>query len=82
MVHVICRPRDVSDVRDLLDSVLERASYPVRSVETLSDSDEQVELAAILVPSTAESDELDAAVAELEESALVLSSTWTLETTS
>ncbi|MCQ8277292.1 MgtC/SapB family protein [Acetobacteraceae bacterium KSS8] len=81
-VHVICRPRDVSEVRDLLDSVLERASYPVRSVETLSDSDEQVELAAILVPSTAEADELDAAVSALEESSLVLSSTWTLQTTS
>jgi putative Mg2+ transporter-C (MgtC) family protein len=82
MVHVVCRPRDVSDVRDLLDEELERASYPVREVETLSDSDEQVELAAILVPNTAAEDELDAVVTALERSPLVLSSTWSVEATS
>lgn len=74
-VHVVCNPRDVSDVRDLLDAELDRASYPIREVETLSDSDDQVELAAILVPSTAEEAELDAVVEALEASLLVLSAT-------
>lgn len=81
-VHVVCRPKDVSDVRDLLDAELDRASYPVREVETLSDNDEQVELAAILVPTTADEVELDAVVAALERSSLIQSATWSVETTS
>ena len=81
-VHVTCHPRDVSDVRDLLDTELDRASYPVREVKTLSDNDEQVELAAILVPTTAEEAELDAVVAALEHSLLILSATWSVEASS
>jgi putative Mg2+ transporter-C (MgtC) family protein len=81
-IHVFCRPDVVSDVRDLLDSELDRASYPIREVETLSDSSDQVELAAILVPTTADEDELDVVVAALERSPLVRSATWTVETTS
>ncbi len=80
-VHVVCRPEAVSAVRDLLDAELDRASYPVREVETLSDSDEQVELAAVLVPTTANAAELDAVVAALERSPLVRSATWTVGTT-
>jgi putative Mg2+ transporter-C (MgtC) family protein len=80
-VHVVCRPEAVSAVRDLLDAELERASYPVREVETLSDSDEQVELAAVLVPTTASAAELDGVVAALERSPLVRSATWTVGTT-
>ena len=82
LVHAICRPSDVSDVRDLLDTELDRASYPIRSVETLSDTGDQVELAAILVPTTADEAELDAVVASLEASALILSATWSVEATS
>jgi putative Mg2+ transporter-C (MgtC) family protein len=78
-VHAFCRPLAVSDVRDLLDSELARANYPIREVETLSDSDEQVELAAILVPTTAKDAELDAVVEALERSPLVQSATWTVE---
>jgi putative Mg2+ transporter-C (MgtC) family protein len=81
-VHATCHPRDVSDVRDLLDTELARASYPIRAVETLSDSEEQVELAAILVPTTADEAELDAVVDALELSPLVLSATWSVEATS
>jgi len=80
-VHVTCRPEAVSSVRDLLDAELDRASYPVREVETLSDSDEQVELAAVLVPTTAKPAELDAVVAARERSPLIRSATWTVGTT-
>lgn len=79
IVHATCRPRDV---RDLLDAELDRASYPVREVETLSETDAQVELAAVLVPTTADEAELDAVVAALEASPLVLSATWSVEATS
>lgn len=81
-VHATCLPRDVSAVRDLLDEALDRASYPVREVETLSDGEDQVELAAVLVPTTAEDAELDAVVAALLASPRVLSATWSVETTS
>lgn len=80
-VHVICRPDTVSDVRDLLDEELDRASYPVRKVETLSDSEDQVELAAVLVPTTADPAELDAVVVALERSDMIMSATWTVGTT-
>ncbi len=81
-VHAVCLPRDVSDVRDLLDAELDRANYPVREVMALSDNEDQVELAAVLVPTTAEDAELDAVVAALEESPLILSATWSVEATS
>ena len=82
LVHAICRPQDVSEVRDLLDAELERASYPVRDVETLSDTEDQVELAAVLLPTTASETELDAVVAALEASSLIMSATWSVEATS
>jgi len=51
-------------------------------VETLSDNEDQMELAAILVPTTAEESELDAVVAALVRSPLVRSATWSVETVS
>lgn len=80
-VHATCTPDHVSDVRDLLDTELSRANLPIREVETLSDSDEQVELAAILIPQDAEAGELDAVVTALEHSPLVRAATWSAETT-
>ncbi len=76
-VHAICDPEHVSDVRDLLYAELERARYPVQEIETLSDTEEQVELAAVLVPTTAEAAELDAVVRALLASRVVDSATWT-----
>ncbi len=81
-VHVTFFPRNVSDVRELLDAELDRASYPIREVEILSDGEEQMELAAILVPTSAKEAELDAVVTALEASPLVLSATWSMEATS
>ncbi len=80
-VHATCERGHVADLRDLLDETLARFSYPIQDIETVSESEEQVELAATLVPSTADPAELDAAVRALEESALVLSATWTVGTT-
>jgi putative Mg2+ transporter-C (MgtC) family protein len=80
-VHAVCDRDHVPDVRDLLDSLLARASYPIRSIETLSESEEQVELAADLVPTTADPAELDQVVTDLEASPLVRSATWSVGTT-
>jgi putative Mg2+ transporter-C (MgtC) family protein len=79
-VHVTCDRANVAAVRDLLDEVLSRASYPIREIEVVSESENQVELAARLVPTTADSDELDQVVAELDQSPLVQSATWTVGT--
>jgi putative Mg2+ transporter-C (MgtC) family protein len=81
-VHVVCRRDAVSDVRDLLDAELDRAQYPIRQVDTLSSTGDQVELAAILVPTTAHHADLDGVVEALKRSPLVRSATWTVGTTS
>ncbi len=81
-VHATCAPAAVSDVRDLLDAELSEAGLPVRDVETLSESDDHIELAATLVPTTVEVSELDAVVAALERLPLIKSSTWSVEITS
>ena len=68
--------------RDLLDEVLSRANYPIREIETLSESDDRIELAALLVPTTADAAELDHVVTELEASPAVQSATWSVGTAS
>lgn len=80
-VHVLCDPSSVADVRDLLFSELESADYPIREIEVLSEGEDEVELAAVLVPNTAEPDELDAVVAALEQSGEIASAAWTVSTT-
>jgi putative Mg2+ transporter-C (MgtC) family protein len=80
-VHATCEPASVADVRDLLDDVLSSASYPIREIGTLSENESQIELAALLVPTTADSGELDQVVTELERSPLVPSATWTVGAT-
>jgi putative Mg2+ transporter-C (MgtC) family protein len=81
-VHVLCAPGDVSQARDLLYEALERHHYPVREIETLSESDELVELAALLVPTAADPKELDAITEQLGRHADIESATWTVSTTS
>ena len=80
-VHATCPPGVVGDVRDLIDEELTRAGLPIREVETLSEHDDLVELAAILVPNTVAPDELDRVVTSLERSPLVKSATWSVEVT-
>lgn len=81
-VHVVCEPDAVSEARDLLFEELEKHHYPIREIETLSEGEELVELAAILVPTTANSTDLDAIVAHLGRHASIGSATWTVSTTS
>ncbi|HTX50619.1 MAG TPA: MgtC/SapB family protein, partial [Caulobacteraceae bacterium] len=80
-VHAICEPANVGDVRDLLASALELAHYPISSVETIAEGEEQVELAATLIPTTAEPAELDAVCAALETHPEIENATWTVSTT-
>ncbi len=80
-LFVVCDPDHVSDVRDLIEEELTRANYPLREVEVVSKTDDQIELEAILVPITADTAELDAVVAALERSPFVRSATWTAQST-
>jgi putative Mg2+ transporter-C (MgtC) family protein len=80
-VHVVTDHRKVSEARDILDETLEKVGYPILDIETLSETEFQVELAAVLVPSSADSVVLDAVVAQLQKSPAVDSATWSVSTT-
>ena len=80
-VHVICAAENITEARDLLDSELEKASYPIREIEVLSEGEETTELAAILIPTTADADELDGVCNALLTSDYIESATWTVSTT-
>jgi putative Mg2+ transporter-C (MgtC) family protein len=79
-VHVVCRPEDVSAARDLLFEELELHHYPIREIETLSEGEEVVELAALLVPTTAQPQDLDAITGHLQRHDSIESATWTVST--
>jgi len=79
-VHAICKPADVNDVRDLLSDALGATHYPVLEFRIVSDGDDSAEVTATLVPTEADTLELEAVVVWLEKSAKVASATWTMET--
>ena len=78
-VHVVCKPESVSLARDLLFEELEKCHYPIRDIETLSETEDFIELAATLVPSTANAQDLDAITAHIERHDGIESATWTVE---
>ncbi len=80
-VHVICAAENITEARDLLDSELEKANYPIREVEVLSEGEETTELAAVLIPTTADAKELDAVCDALATSDYIESATWTVSAT-
>lgn len=77
-VHVLCRPEAVSEARDLLFEELEQRHYPIREIETLSEGEEVVELAAVLLPTSADPKDLDAVIQHLPRNAAIESATWTV----
>jgi putative Mg2+ transporter-C (MgtC) family protein len=80
-MHVVCKPENVSAARDLLFEELERHHYPIREIETLSEGEDVVELAALLVPTTADPEELDLVSSHLLRSPSIVGATWTVSTT-
>ncbi|MBN8873435.1 MAG: MgtC/SapB family protein [Rhodospirillales bacterium] len=81
-LHAVCDPEDVPAVRDAMTDALEAVGYPVRDVEILSETEEQVELAATLVPSRADPAVLDGVVARLQAAPHVTGATWSVSATS
>jgi len=80
-VHVLCEPSKVGDARELLAAELARAQYPISSVQTLAEGEDQVELAATLIPTSAEAEELTAVCKALEAHPEIQDATWTVSTT-
>jgi putative Mg2+ transporter-C (MgtC) family protein len=66
----------LDDARDLLRQKLESASYPLRDIEVVEREGGGVELAATLLATAADPDELDAIVAALERDPLAESASW------
>jgi putative Mg2+ transporter-C (MgtC) family protein len=77
-VHVICRPENANDVRDLLSDELESRHYPIRQIYTLAEGREFVELAASLLPTSADPKDLDTVVNAIEQRSIVMSATWSV----
>ncbi len=75
-VRILTKPERVGEVRDLLTDVLEEANYPIRDIEVVERSDDVTELAATLVSTSVDPDELDTVTALLEASRLILHASW------
>ncbi len=80
-VHIVTDHTKVSAARDMLDETLDKVGYPILEFETLSETETQVELAAVLVPTSADPAVLDAVVAQLAKSPPVNSANWSVSTT-
>ncbi len=80
-VHVTGAPTAITELRELLYSVLEAARYPISDIETETEGDAHVvELSATLVPNTAKPEELDSVVAALKRMGVVKGASWSVET--
>jgi putative Mg2+ transporter-C (MgtC) family protein len=77
-VHLVCKPEQAPDARELLAQELARHNYPVREIETVTESEDVVELEAILATTNAEPRELDMVTAHLEADPMVEAASWTV----
>jgi putative Mg2+ transporter-C (MgtC) family protein len=75
-VNVATTPESVGEVRDLLVTALEEASYPIRQIEVVERSPEVSEIVATLVSTAVDPVELDAVAGVLEQSPLVSYASW------
>jgi putative Mg2+ transporter-C (MgtC) family protein len=77
-IIVTTNPARAAEIREGLIERLEAASYPIRETKVMYHSDDNVEVAAELVPLSAEPNELDAVVAELSKLPGVSHATWSV----
>jgi putative Mg2+ transporter-C (MgtC) family protein len=75
-VRVTADPQATSEVRELLVDHLERAHYPVASVETKPTGEGAADVIATLVATSVIPEELDAVTARLETQHGVTNATW------
>jgi putative Mg2+ transporter-C (MgtC) family protein len=79
-VHLLAAQADVSEARDLLFEKLEAQHLTIQEIEVATETEESVELAAILVAHSVAAGVLDEIVADLEVQDIVESATWTVST--
>ena len=68
--------KHAAEVRDFLNERLEATNYPIRETKVVYRSDDNVEIAAMLVSLAVEATELDAVVTELSKQPGVSYATW------
>jgi putative Mg2+ transporter-C (MgtC) family protein len=79
-VRITVDADDLEEARELLETQLDAANYPVGSVDVVEREEGAVEIVATLRGSTAVPEELNAVIAALERSPLVEHASWTLRT--
>jgi putative Mg2+ transporter-C (MgtC) family protein len=80
-VHLRTSDAHRDDASEFLRDQLEAANYPVKQIDEEDEKDDEVELVATLLGTTADPDELDAVVARLKANPIVESASWNLRTT-
>ena len=80
-IHITVAQSDANDARDLLEAVLDKARVPARQIDIAGQAGGLMDLVAELLPTSLETEELDAVVADLEKASLIRSATWTIGVT-
>lgn len=75
-LSVICARQTQREVLDEVEAWLERANYPVRALDIHPFGEEEVEIEALLLPSSVKGEELDALTDQLEKVAGVNQVFW------
>lgn len=75
-ISITTDSKSAGDVRDEMNERLEAVSLPVRETKIVFHSNDNVEVAAVLVPLAVEPDDLDGVVAELSKLPGVSHATW------
>ena len=80
-VYVICHRHHQRFVRAMIEGELERANYPAQDVDVHAFGEDDVEIEATLAVTSVDGDELDALVARLGTTPLVIQAFWSPSTT-
>jgi putative Mg2+ transporter-C (MgtC) family protein len=80
-VHLRTASAQRDEARELLRDQLEAANYRVQEIDEEDEKDDEVELIATLLGTTADPDELDTVVTRLKASPIVENAGWNLRTT-
>ena len=81
MVYVIARRHQQKAVLALLEAELERSNYPARDLDVHAFGQDEVEIEGTLVATSVDGDELDALIARISTSTLVVQAFWSPSTT-
>jgi putative Mg2+ transporter-C (MgtC) family protein len=81
IVYVIARRTQQKTVLALLEAELERSNYPASDVDVHAFGTDEIEIEATLATTSVDGDELDALVARISTSTLVVQAFWSPSTT-